>query len=114
MGNSATVTRSVIVGESQSPAAPEVNETSSDTTPPTVTLVGDAAMEVAASASFTDPGATALDETDGDITPSIVVSGAVDTAVAGLYTLTYAATDAAGNAASVSRVVTVVEAAPAG
>jgi len=43
-----------------------------------------------------------------NITAQIVVTGAVDTATAGLYTLTYTAADAAGNSAAVSRVVTVV------
>jgi len=55
----------------------------------------------------TDPGATATDDIDGDLTAAIVVTGAVDTATEGLYTLTYTATDAAGNSANVSRVVTV-------
>jgi hypothetical protein len=82
-----------------------------DTTPPVVTLVGDAAMQITVGPSadgFTDPGATASDDVDGSLTP--VVTGSVDTATAGLYTLTYTATDAAGNVGSVSRVVTVVAA----
>ena len=73
-----------------------------------MTLTGDAALQIVVSDAFTDPGATATDDTDGDITASIVVTGTVDTATAGLYTLTYTATDVAGNSAHVSRVVTVV------
>ena len=79
-----------------------------DITPPAVTLNGAAALELAVGDTFTDPGATAIDDVDGDITAQIVVTGAVDTGTAGLYTLTYTATDTAGSSASVSRVVTVV------
>ncbi len=85
---------------------------SGDTTPPVVTLTGDAAMQLTVGGTFTDPGATALDNVDGNLTKKIVETGSVDTATVGLYTLTYTATDAALNTASVSRVVSVV-AAPA-
>jgi len=81
---------------------------SGDTVAPVVTLTGEAAMEVMVGDTFTDPGATAVDDTDGDLTTHIIVSGAVDTAPAGLYELTYSATDAAGNTGSVSRVATVI------
>lgn len=98
-----------------STSTPEVqtpdSSVQSDTTPPVVTLVGEAAIEINVGDSFTDSGATATDDTDGDLTTHIIVSGTVDTATAGLYSLTYTATDAAGNTANVSRVVTV--AAPA-
>jgi len=111
-GNLATATRSVIIGSATAPgdtgSTPPV---SADTTAPVVTLTGEAAMQLTVGDTFTDPGATATDDTDGDITSSITVSGAVDTATEGFYTLTYTATDAAGNTGSVSRVVTVVAAA---
>jgi len=118
-GNNATATRSVIVGspapDSETPTSePETPAPdSSDVIPPVVTLVGDAAMQINVNDSFTDPGATAADPSTGsgqatDLTAGIVVTGAVDTATEGLYTLTYTVTDAAGNTASVSRVVTVV------
>ena len=80
---------------------------SADTTPPVVVLVGEAALQINQGDAFSDPGATASDETDGDITANIITTGAVDTSKGGLYTLTYAATDASGNTGSVSRVVTV-------
>ena len=78
-----------------------------DTTPPTITLSGDAEMRVEQGTEFTDPGASANDDTDGEVT--VLVSGTVDTATAGVYTLTYTATDAAGNEATAERVVTVSE-----
>ena len=76
--------------------------------PPVVTLNGDAAMQINIGDSFTDPGATATDDVDGGLTAKIVETGSVDTSTDGLYTLTYTATDAAGNSANVSRVVTVI------
>jgi hypothetical protein len=106
-GNTSSATRSVIVGASPSPV-PTPQPGPSDTTPPVVTLTGSAAMALTVGDTFTDPGATAIDETDGDLTPGIVVTGSVDTATPGMYTLTYSATDAAGNTGSASRTVSVV------
>ena len=57
--------------------------------------------------TFTDPGATATDDTDGDLTDSITVSGTVDTSATGTYTLEYSVEDAAGNSSSTSRTVVV-------
>ena len=78
-----------------------------DVTPPTVTLLGAPSINLAEGDAWVDPGATVLDDTDGDLTNHIKVSGAVDTTIPGLYTLTYSATDVAGNTGSASRVVTV-------
>ncbi len=81
-----------------------------DTTPPTITLLGDALISINVGDSFSDPGATANDNIDGDITSSIVVTGSVNTNVIGDYTLRYNVSDAAGNAATeVTRLVQVVE-----
>ena len=127
-GNSATATRAVIVGQVaadspeqltadslqeawNSPASSQLQAaSSSDVTSPVVMLIGDAALQSTVGDTFTDPGATAVDDVDGDLTANIVVTGAVDTAAAGLYSLTYTATDAAGNYGSASRLVTVVAA----
>ena len=59
--------------------------------------------------TYTDEGATASDDEEGDITANIVVGGdTVDTDTDGTYTITYDVSDGAGNAATtVSRVVTV-------
>jgi hypothetical protein len=76
-------------------------------TAPTVTLNGSAALSLSLNDLFTDPGATAKDASSTDISSSIVATGTVDTATPGIYTITYTATDAAGNKGTVSRVVTV-------
>ncbi len=81
-----------------------------DTTPPVITLVGDAVVEVIEGGTYTESGATAIDDTDGDISFDIVVdSSTVDTTVVGSYTVTYNVQDNAGNdAVEVTRTVNVV------
>lgn len=76
-----------------------------NTTAPVVTLVGAASMEVDLGTTWVDPGATATDDKDGTITPT--VSGTVNTDLVGEYTLTYKATDGAGNESTATRVVKV-------
>ncbi|MDX9893357.1 MAG: DUF5011 domain-containing protein [Patescibacteria group bacterium] len=78
-----------------------------DTTAPVVTVLGSNPMSVALNSQFVDPGATATDNIDGDLTSSIVVTGTVDTGVAGSYSLTYSATDSSGNTGSAVRTVIV-------
>lgn len=79
-----------------------------DSTPPVITLFGDANMTHEQGTTYSDPGATATDDVDGNV--DVVVSGAVDTAIAATYTLTYMATDSAGNTASIDRTVKVIPA----
>ncbi len=82
---------------------------STDTEAPVITLTGDAEVEVELGGTFTDAGATATDNIDGDISSSITVGGdAVDVNKAGTYVITYDVSDAAGNAATqVTRTVKV-------
>ncbi len=81
-----------------------------DTTAPVISLNGSANMTVIQGDSFTDPGATAQDDIDGDISANIVVEGNVNTNVLGLYILTYSVTDSANNTAEIQRQVRVEEA----
>ncbi|WP_221798682.1 DUF5011 domain-containing protein [Oceanobacter mangrovi] len=95
-GNQASAYRTVVVAR---PA---------DTVAPVITLLGDASITLAVGDSYTDAGATALDDQDGDLTASITVSNSVDTSTEGTYTVTYSVQDAAGNTAvTVSRTVIV-------
>ena len=68
-----------------------------DTTKPNLSLNGSSTMNIDLGSSFTDPGATAVDETDGDISSSIGVTGSVDSSTVGTYTLTYTVSDKAGD-----------------
>ena len=75
---------------------------------PVVSLLGTAGMNIALNATFNDPGATATDAEDGNLSSRIEVAGAVDSGEPGTYTLTYGVTDSVGNSAvPVSRQVTV-------
>jgi hypothetical protein len=75
---------------------------------PTITVNGDAEMNVFRDWNFNDPGATATDVEDGDISDQIVSEGIVSTHSPGIYTITYAVTDSAGNRAQAQRIVRVV------
>jgi hypothetical protein len=84
----------------------DVNETPSDTTPPVIELNGATSVSVAWGGSYNDSGASVLDNVDASRT--IFGIGSVNTSKPGVYTITFDATDAAGNAATqVVRTVTV-------
>jgi hypothetical protein len=86
-----------------------------DTVAPELTLVGEATISIPASGTFEDPGANAIDNIEGDISDSVLVTGEINPAVVGSYTITYNVSDRAGNAApAVSRTVIVEPAAGTG
>jgi len=79
-----------------------------DSTPPVIRLRGDATINLTIDTPYSDAGATASDAEEGDISSRIVVTNPVDTTVLGSYTITYAVSDRAGNAAvPVTRTVNV-------
>jgi hypothetical protein len=80
-----------------------------DKTAPVITLTGASTITWCNGTPYTDQGATALDNVDGDITSSIVVNNPVNTNVNGTYTVTYNVSDKAGNkAVEVTRTVIVI------
>jgi hypothetical protein len=83
-----------------------------DTTPPVITLLGANPLIVIRGNPLVDPGATATDNVDGDLTSHIMVTDTVNINVVGAYFLTYSVSDAAGNEAMVARQVNVVEETP--
>ena len=112
--DTATVGSYTVTYTAQDSAENEANITRSitviDVTPPVLKLNGEANITLEQNAVYTEEGATAVDAVDGNLTVSI--SGAVDTGTVGNYTLTYIATDSAGNEANVTRSVEVVNTAP--
>ena len=102
------------VSDSSGNAATQVSRTVNvipDTTPPVITLIGNAVIDLIVGDTYTEQGATATDNIDGDISANIVIGGdVVNTNVAGTYVVTYNVSDAAGNAATqVTRTVNVTE-----
>jgi hypothetical protein len=74
---------------------------------PDIELLGEARVNIPAGQAYVDPGATAVDDIDGDITDKIEVSGSIDSTVVGTQTITYSVADRAGNSTSVTRTVVV-------
>jgi hypothetical protein len=84
-----------------------------DTTPPVITLNGDATITLECGVdNYTEEGATAMDICDPDV-PVIIGGDTVDTSTCGTYEVTYDATDDSGNsAAQVTRMVIVEDTIP--
>jgi hypothetical protein len=95
----ATATDKVVVTATEAP----------DRVKPVITLKGASTVNLTVGDTYTDAGATASDNKDGDITDKIVKTGNVDTSKVGKYTVTYSVKDSAGNRAEVKRTVIVNE-----
>jgi len=80
-----------------------------DTTPPVITLNGSNSVTVECHGTYTELGATA---TDNCTLESLTTNGIVDPNTVGIYTVSYVATDAAGNMATNIRTVTVSDTTP--
>ena len=79
-----------------------------DKTAPVITLSGGASVTHEALETYTDAGASATDVFD-DKSLTVKSSGFVNNRITGSYTLTFTATDAAGNKAATTRSVSVVD-----
>lgn len=97
LGNTTTVTRKIEC---------------KDVVAPVITLNGEERLEIAHGSTFTDPGATALDDVDGDITASVTVTGSIDTNVYGEQFITYFVEDSSGNVSELQRSVVIKELTP--
>jgi len=86
-----------------------MNELIVDRTKPVLTVLGNSSLKINQGSTYTDAGATAQDNIDGNVTHRITVTNPVNTAVPGTYYVVYHVTDLAGNAASIRRKVVVVE-----
>jgi len=109
-----TVTYNVVdpTGNPAVPVTRTVNVV--DTTAPVITLSGASVMDIECGASFNDPGASASDSCEGDLSNDIVVTGdTVDTGTPGTYLRHYNVSDGAGNPATqVTRTVNVADTLP--
>ncbi len=83
----------------------------SDTKGPSITLIGGYSISTGEGV-FTDPGATAADDADGDITKNIKVTTDYKAGKEGTFTFTYTVSDSSGNTATAVRKVTVKDQTP--
>lgn len=68
-----------------------------DTVRPVLKLLGDAEMSLRTVDTFEEPGFTAWDNVDGDITDKVEITSDLDITTEGFYTITYEVRDSSGN-----------------
>ena len=108
-GNKALATRTIIVNEPPEPEGEPLPE--NGPMPPKLTIIGSNPIILhVGGTEYTEQSGTAIDETDGDISDQIEISGEVDTSKAGTYTITYSVTNSAGLDAKATRDVRIIEA----
>ena len=78
-----------------------------DVEAPMINLIGNNEINIEINSIFNDPGYNCTDNVDSSCT--VIVSGNVDTSKLGSYTLTYSATDLAGNNTKSTRIVNVID-----
>lgn len=79
-----------------------------DTGIPNLQLTGGQTAFIIAGEPFEEPGYSATDIKDGDLTSSVVVSGAVDNLTSGVYTLQYTVSNSLGMSAKKDRTIYVI------
>lgn len=79
--------------------------TKDDITKPTITIEGSSTVTIDLGDTYTDAGATANDDKDGDLTSQITVTNDVDANTVGIYEVVYTVSDEAGNETSETRTV---------
>lgn len=89
-GNSTEVSREILYYD---PIAPEI------------TLAGDATITLSYGKKYVEPGYTAYDNCEGDVTHKVRTSGSVNSTQPGTYKITYTVTDRYGNSDTQERTV---------
>jgi len=74
---------------------------------PVINLEGDNPYVIEPNSTYTEPGYTATDNRDGNITNDVIITGDVNTNTVGTNTLKYTVTDGADNTTEVTRLVQV-------
>ena len=78
-----------------------------DPVPPILVLLGEETLTVSYGMAYVEPGYTAADNVDGDLTATVSVTGQVDTDTPGEYVLRYSVEDSWHNRTEAVRTVTV-------
>ena len=76
---------------------------------PVIKLKGEQIIKISINKQYIEPGYTAIDEYDGDITNKVQITGEIDAENYGEYVLTYKATDNSNNQTEVNRIIKVVD-----
>ena len=82
--------------------------TKEDKTSPTITLKGNQSQTIYIGESWKEPGYTAADNCDNDLTSKVVISGSVNTNKVGTYKINYTVKDSTSNTFSIDRTVKVI------
>jgi prepilin-type N-terminal cleavage/methylation domain-containing protein len=85
------------------------SECSDDLVSPSITILGDNPVSIIAGNIYTDAGATATDDVDGNITNNIIVTSTVNPNKEGTYYVTYTVSDRSNNKMSSTRTVNVID-----
>jgi hypothetical protein len=80
-----------------------------DVNAPIITLNGSNPATVSGGSTYSDLGASAYDDVDGDVTSKIVTTGSVNPSILGSYIITYTVKDNANNTATSTRTVNVID-----
>lgn len=92
--NEASITRKIIYEDKEAP---------------TLTINGNNIINIYLGTTYEEPGYTATDNCEGDITDNVTISGSVDTNTVGEYTLTYSVSDKNKNMSTITRKVKVIK-----
>ncbi len=76
-------------------------------TRPVITLIGSEVVNIEVGQSYSDSGATATDDLDGNLTANLISSTNLNTQVVGTYYYRYSVTDNNGNSAEETRIINV-------
>ncbi|MBO6517784.1 MAG: DUF5011 domain-containing protein [Bacteroidia bacterium] len=102
-------------GSSSNPNANRIGEfedysliLANDNTIPYITLIGNDTIKVEVDSPYVDPGAIAMDPTEGNISWRLDTTSDVDANAPGIYYVTYRVSDASGNMAPPARRVVYV------
>ena len=76
---------------------------------PVIELKGEQITKISKNKNYVEPGYTAIDEYDGDITDKVQIIGEVDIEKYGEYVLTYKVTDNSNNQTEVNRIIKVID-----
>lgn len=80
-----------------------------DVSPPVISLMGDNTIYLKLGENYTDPGFSASDNYDGDLTANVSSTNNLDTSKIGVYNINYSVTDSSNNTGTATRKIYVYQ-----